>query len=78
MSKKRSRCQRLFLLSDEDLIEVLCCGSNMENLSTNINRVFNQISSLKIDVIQNDKKILGFYGINNEYVPLKTVLFLNT
>ena len=71
LSKRRAYCSRLYLLSDEDLIEVLCCNSNLENLSKNIGRVFAQLESLNIDSSASDQKILGCFGKNKEYFPLE-------
>lgn len=74
ISKRRSKCPRFYLLSDEDLIDVLCCAGNLENLSSKINKVFNQLDSLKIELtVSNEKKIAGCFGKNKEYFPLKTV-----
>lgn len=73
MSKKRSKCPRLCLLNDEDLLQVLCCGSNLESLSENIGRVFNQIKSIKFDTTTNEKFITGCFGRNEEYFSLKNV-----
>jgi len=76
LSKRRSKCARFYLLSDEDLIDVLCCSTNLENLSAKIGKVFNQIDSLKIDTnTSNEKKIIGCFGKNKEYFPLKTVSY---
>lgn len=75
MSKKKSRCPRLYLLNDEDLLEILCCGSNLESFAENVGRVFNNIKCLKVDVnIPSEKRILGCYGRNNEYFAFKTVI----
>ena len=74
LSKRRSKCTRFYLLSDEDLIDILCCSTNIENLSAKIGKVFNQIDSLKIDSnASSEKKIVGCYGKNKEYFPFKTV-----
>lgn len=76
MSKKRSKCPRLYLLTDEDMLEVLCCGSNLESFSENINRVFNQIKAVEItEGLSGEKKILGFFGKNNEFFHFKNVNF---
>ena len=75
MLKKRTKCPRLFLLNDEDLLEVLCCGVNLEKISQSIGKVFNNIDSLKTNFISANQQIVeGFYGRNKEYVPLKTVI----
>ncbi|CAF0814108.1 unnamed protein product [Brachionus calyciflorus] len=72
MSKKRTKCPRLYILNDEDMLEILCCGSNLESLSENIGRVFNHVKSLEIDDKSGaEKKILGCYGRNNEYLHFK-------
>ena len=71
--ERRHRCPRLYLLADDDLIEVLCSGCNLTNLSKNIGRVFNQLSSLNIDSSTNDHKIVGCFGKNSEYFPLEMV-----
>lgn len=71
LESKRQRCPRFYLLSDEDLIEVLCCGSNLDNVSQNIGLVFNQLKSLNIDSSTNDKKIVGCFGKSGEYFPLE-------
>lgn len=74
LSKRRSKCPRFYLLSDEDLIDVLCCASNLEVLSTKINKAFNQLDSLKIEsTTSNEKKVIGCFGKNKEYFSLKTV-----
>lgn len=72
LSKKRRNCPRLYLLSDQDLIEVLCSGTNLDHLSKNICKVFNQLESLKIDSSnKDDLKIVGCFGKNKEYFPLE-------
>ena len=76
MSKKRSKCPRLYLLNDEDLLEVLCSGNNLENLSTKIGLVFNHLDSLRLDSLSGEKRIVGFYGRNKEYFVLKKVFYL--
>ncbi len=77
LSNKRAGCPRLYLISDEDLIEILCCGNNLENLSRNIFRIFNQIDSLNIDSSTNDQKVVGCFGKNKEYFPLEMVSNIN-
>lgn len=75
MSKKRSKCPRLYLLTDEDMLEVLCCGSNLESLSENICRVFNEIKAVEIsEVAGGEKKITGCFGRNDEFFQFKNVL----
>ena len=74
MTKKRVKCPRLYLLNDEDMLDVLCCNGNLDNLSNKISKVFNQISSLRIDTsASNERKVIGCYGRNKEYFALKTV-----
>jgi len=74
LSKRRSKCPRFYLLSDEDLIDILCCGNNLESLSTKIGKAFNQLHSLKIDSTNsNEKKVVGCFGKNKEFFALKTV-----
>lgn len=76
MSKKRSKCPRLYFLTDEDMLEVLCCGSNLESFSENIGRVFNQIKSVEIaEGLNGEKRIIGFIGKNNEFFHFKNVKF---
>jgi hypothetical protein len=49
------------LLSDEDLIDVLCCSTNLENLSAKIGKVFN------LDSFSNTReKILDFCDLSRE------------
>lgn len=75
MSKKRSKCPRLYLLTDEDMLEVLCSGSNLESLSENIGRVFSQVKAMEISEGSNgEKNITGCFGRNDEYLPFKTVI----
>ena len=74
MTKKRAKCPRLYLLNDEDLLEILCSNGNLEHFSCIITKVFNGIDSLRIDTsTSNEKKIVGCYGKNMEYFCLKTV-----
>jgi hypothetical protein len=76
MTKKRTKCPRLYLLNDDDLLDVLCCGGNLEKVSQVIGKAFNNIDSLKLNCISANQQIVeGFYGRNKEYVPLKTVCF---
>ncbi len=71
LESKRQRCPRFYLLSDENLIEVICAGTNLSNISQNIGLVFNQLKSLNIDSSVSDRKIVGCYGKNGEYFPLE-------
>ena len=74
MSKKRAKCPRLYLLSDEDMLEILCCNGNLESFSNKISKVFNEIDSLRIETsLSNEKKIIGCIGRNKEYFSLKMV-----
>ena len=80
MTKKRAKCPRLYLLSDDDLLEVLTCGTNLQRLSHTISRIFSEIVSLRIETSvsvspggQSEKKIVGCFGKLNEYFPLKDV-----
>ena len=74
MSKKRAKCPRLYLLSDEDMLEILCCNGNLESFSNKISKVFNEIDSLRIETsLSNEKKIIGCFGRNKEYFSLKMV-----
>ncbi len=73
LTKKRSKCPRLYLLNDEDLVEILCCANNLEMLSSKINKVFNQVESLDFD---SENRIHGLIGKNHEYFPLKTVILV--
>jgi len=71
LTKKRSKCPRLYLLNDEDLVEIMCCANNLEMLSSKINKVFNQVESFDFDA---ENRIHGLIGKNHEYFPLKTVI----
>lgn len=73
-SKRRAKCPRLYLLNDEDLLEVICCGSNLESFAHKVGLVFNQLKSLKIDVNAERKLIIGCFGRNGEYFTLKQVI----
>jgi hypothetical protein len=74
MSKRRSRFARLFLLNDQDLLDILCCGNNIEKVSQNIGKVFTHIDRLKFYELT----VEGFYGRNNgEYVQLKNPMAFN-
>jgi dynein heavy chain len=79
MSKKRQKCPRLYLLNDEDLIELLCCGSNLENLSCNINKSYSHIKSLRFEIntLTNETSVIGCYDKNMEYLPFKTSIVYN-
>jgi hypothetical protein len=77
LTKRRSRCPRLNLISDIDLVEVICCGMNLERLSISINKVFNQIESLRFTDQNGDIKIIGFFGINKEFVPFRNEILMN-
>ncbi len=71
----RIKCPRLYLLSDEDLTHILCCGQNLDHFSQNIGRVFNQLDSLNIDSSnKDDLKVTGCFGKNKEYFPLEMPL----
>jgi hypothetical protein len=71
MSKKRAKCPRLYLLNDEDLLEVVCCGCNLSRFAAKVGLVFNQIQSLKCDVSGESSRVVGCYGRTGEYFPLK-------
>ena len=78
LAKKRSKCPRLYLLSDEHLLDVLCCGSNLSGLADQIGLVFNELKSLKIDDSSEMMRVIGCFGRNGEYFPLKTVRIEST
>jgi hypothetical protein len=82
MSKKRAKCPRLYLLDDKDMLQVLCCGSNLESFSANVYKVFKSIRSLKIESVGSNigssasgekKCVIGCTDKNNEYFPFKNV-----
>jgi dynein heavy chain len=73
MAKKRIKCPRLYLLNDEDLIDLLCCGSNLEQLSKSICKAFNHIRSLRVEMnpLTNEWLVVGCYDRNLEHLPLR-------
>jgi hypothetical protein len=73
VAKKRSICPKLYLLTDDDMLEVLCCGNNLDRLSRMLNKVFNNVEGIKFENDTGDKAILGCYGTNREYFPLSKV-----
>ena len=73
IAKKRSICPKLYLLTDDDMLEVLCCGSNLDRLSRMLNKVFNNIEGIKFENDISEKAVLGCFGKNKEYFPLSKV-----
>lgn len=74
MNKKRMVCPILFLLKEEDLLDILCCGNNINSFSNTISIVYPNISSLKINTLGTDKQIIGIYGRSKEYLQLTKVI----
>ena len=77
VSKKRAICPKLYLLTDDDMLEILCCGNNLERLSKMLNKVFNNIEGIKFESDNNEKTIIGCFGKSKEYFPLSKVYIKN-
>ena len=71
LCKMRVRCPRLYLLNDEDLIDVVSCGSNLDSLALKIGKVFGHLKSLRVNLAR--LEVIGCYDRNNEYFSLVTV-----
>jgi GTPase SAR1 family protein len=76
MSKKRKACPRLYLLRDNDMLELLCCGNNLNHIGQTINRVFNGLTGLKVTKGA-DKSIIGCYGMHGECLNLLNSIKFN-
>ncbi len=76
MSKKRKSCPRLYLLRDNDMLELLCCGNNLNHISQTINRIFNGLTGLKVTKSA-EKSVIGCYGMYSEYLNLLSPIKFN-
>jgi hypothetical protein len=73
MNKKRMVCPLLFLLNVEDLVDILCCGNNINRFSKTISLVYPNISSLKSNLLDSNTQIVGVYGRSKEYLHFSKV-----